>query len=210
MAGSAKLVEAIESTWATIRSNHPDTPEVIVTIGAGSDGGKSGLTLGHFAPSRWVRNDENVHELFIGGEGLERGAVSVLGTLLHEAAHGVAETRNIQDTSRQGRYHNRRFQTIAAELGIDVEHTQQLGYSTTTVPDATARRYAAAVKNLGDAITAYRRAEFGPLSGGNRRDSNNGHALVCDCGRKIRASIAVAEAGPIICGLCEQPFTAAL
>jgi hypothetical protein len=29
----------------------------------------------------------------------------VLGTLLHEAAHGLAQARSIQDTSRQGRYH---------------------------------------------------------------------------------------------------------
>jgi hypothetical protein len=28
----------------------------------------------------------------------------VLGTLLHEAAHGLADTREIKDTSRQGRY----------------------------------------------------------------------------------------------------------
>jgi len=45
----------------------------------------------------------------------------VLGTLLHEAAHGMAATRQIKDTSRQGRYHNRRFAELAAELGITVE-----------------------------------------------------------------------------------------
>ena len=57
----------------------------------------------------------------MGGEGLRRGARAVLGTLLHEAAHGVATTRGIKDTSRQGRYHNRRFAELAAELGITVE-----------------------------------------------------------------------------------------
>lgn len=198
---------AIEQTWQTIRTNHPDTPEVIVTLGAGSGGKGGGLKLGHFAPSRWMRAEDEVHELFVGGEGLERGAVGVLGTLLHEAAHGIAATREIQDTSRQGRYHNKRFQALAHEVGIEVEHSKELGYSTTTVPESTQQRYSAAVSALGAAITAYRRAEFGSAAGG-RGSSNNGRALVCGCGRKIRASVSVAEAGPIVCGLCDTPFEA--
>ena len=37
----------------------------------------------------------------------------------------------------------------------------------------------------------------------------NGLVLVCSCARKIRASATVAEAGPILCGLCRTEFTAA-
>ena len=43
--------------------------------------------------------------MLVSGEGLQRGPTDVLGTLLHEAAHGLAQARSIQDTSRQGRYH---------------------------------------------------------------------------------------------------------
>ena len=35
----------------------------------------------------------------------------MLATLLHEAAHALARVREIQDTSRQGRYHNQRCST---------------------------------------------------------------------------------------------------
>jgi hypothetical protein len=205
--GTAALVSAVEATWATIQENHPDTPDVIVTLGAGSGGKGGGLRLGHFAPSRWVREGEaDMHELFVGGEGLSRGAVGVLGTLLHEAVHGVAATRAIQDTSRQGRYHNKRFQKLAGELGIEVEHSESLGWSTTTVPDATAELYADQVAQLAGAITAYRHPEASSAAGG-RKSNNNGQALVCGCGRKIRASAAVVEAGPILCGLCKEPFS---
>lgn len=38
----------------------------------------------------------------MGGEGLARGPVEVLGTLLHEAAHAVAHVRGIKDTSLPG------------------------------------------------------------------------------------------------------------
>jgi hypothetical protein len=58
------------------------------------------LTLGHFAGDRWQRWDGgSLPEMFIAGEGLDRGAVGVLGTALHEAAHGAAVVRGIQDSS---------------------------------------------------------------------------------------------------------------
>lgn len=205
MAETTVLVRAIEDTWAAIRTRHPEVPEVILTVGAGSMGQRGALRLGHFAASRWVRGEEDVHELFVGGEGLARGAQGVLGTLLHEAAHGLAAGRGIEDTSRQGRYHNKRFKALAEELGIEVEHSPTLGYSTTTVPEQTAARYRRQVTKLEQAITAYRRAELNG-AGGGRTNNNNGRALVCGCGRKIRASVTVAEAGPITCGLCGEDF----
>lgn len=88
-----------DRTWAAIQARHPDVPGVVIALGAGS-GGKRGLKLGHFAADRWQRGDGKLPELFVGGEGLSRGSRGVLGTLLHEAAHGVASTRDIQDTSR--------------------------------------------------------------------------------------------------------------
>ena len=224
---AADLVHAIQDTWQAIRDHHPAVPEVVVTLGSGSLGRRGSLTLGHFAASRWVRDEDEVHELFIGGEGLARGAAEVLGTLLHEASHGIATTRRIQDTSRQGRYHNAKFAAIAREAGIEVEHSRELGWSTTTVPETTTALYREQIEALDAAIFAYRRIEgglilTGPGTGGTDTGSDgdngeggdeqpkskkNGHALVCGCGRKIRASNAVHEAGPILCGLCNEPFT---
>jgi hypothetical protein len=56
--------------------------------------------------------------VLISGEGFGRGPPEVLGTLLHEAAHGLAKTRGIKDTSRQGRFHNLRYKALAEELGL--------------------------------------------------------------------------------------------
>ncbi len=200
---TAPLVAAIEAAWAEIRTRHEDVPDVVVTIGSGSEA--RGLRLGHFAADRWMRGDEAMHELFVGGEGLARGGASVLATLIHEAAHGAARTRGIQDTSRQGRYHNTKFKAIAEEFGLSIEHDRTIGWSTTNLPDATAASYAREVDALNKAITAHRRAEV-TVTGGGRTSSNNGKAAVCDCGRKIRASIAVIDAGPILCGLCGSEF----
>jgi hypothetical protein len=66
----------------------------------------------------------------------------VLGTLLHEAAHGLAQARSVQDASRGGRYHNRRYATLARELGLEVATVKPIGWSATIVPDHTATAYA--------------------------------------------------------------------
>lgn len=201
---TAPLVAALEAAWSEIRTRHADVPEVVVTIGSGSEA--RGLRLGHFAADRWMRGDEAMHELFVGGEGLARGGAAVLATLIHEAAHGAAQTRGIQDTSRQGRYHNAKFKQIAEEFGLHIEHDKSIGWSTTHLPDETGTSYAREIAALDRAITAHRRAEVTAADGG-RTSNNNGKAAVCDCGRKIRASLAVIDAGPILCGICGGEFT---
>lgn len=198
------LVRAIENTWFAIRANHPDTPEVVVTLGSGTK--SKGLVLGHFAARRWIRGEQEISELFVGGEGLQLGAEGLLGTLLHEAAHGVANTRGVQDTSRQGRFHNRKFLAIGLEMGLELEQDPQLGWSNTSVPEATLKRYARQLRSLREALVAYRVGEA--VSTGGRTNNNNGVSAVCGCGRKIRVAESVLAAAPIICGLCITPFTA--
>lgn len=202
---AAPLVAAIEEAWAAIRERHEDVPEVVVTSGSGSEA--KGMKLGHFAAQRWVRGDDELHELFVGGEGLAAGAASVLATLLHEAAHAAAQGRGVQDTSRQGRYHNQKFKAIAESFGLVIEHDARIGWSVTALPQRTETAYAETVAMLHQAITAHRRAEA-VIIGGGRKSNNNGADAECDCGRKIRASLTVLEAGPIICGICGGEFVA--
>jgi hypothetical protein len=200
------LVVAIERTWAAIQERHPDVPDVVLTLGNGS--ARPGqLTLGHFHGDKWAIGDTRLPELFVGGEGLARGPRGVLGTLLHEATHGVAATRSIKDTSRQGRYHNTRFRDLATELGITVERDPRIGWSITTVPDTTAQHYGDQIAALDTAIKAHRLAD---VHGVGRTTSNNGLVATCECDprRKIRLSRTAYDAGAITCGACEADFTA--
>lgn len=206
---ASQLIAAVENVWRVIQARNADVPDVVVTLGAGAERG--GLVLGHFAPHRWINEDSDAgrtHELFVGGEGLQRGATAVLGTLLHEAAHGVANTRGIKDTSRQGRYHNRKFKALAEELGISVEHSPSLGHSTTTVPDMTAHRYRHEIDQLTDAITAHR----GGVTIGQDADPNGTTTpktpglMMCACPRKIRCAPSIADLGPIVCSICDSEF----
>jgi hypothetical protein len=197
-----ELVRALEACWVEIRAHHPEVTEAVLITGAGTLGRQAGVRLGHFAASRWRTNtDAALGEVFVGGEGLARGAPEVLATLLHEAAHALAAERQIKDTSRQGRYHNRRFKALAEELGLHVEHHPTLGWSPTTLPDSTAERYAGSIAALAQAITAFRAGE---PAGSRRRPSSM--ACMCGCGRRIRVTPSVLARGPITCGVCSQPF----
>lgn len=219
------MVAALESAWAAIRARHPEVPAVVLLLGAGSIGAPAGsLRLGHFAAMRWHTTSDNddhatgvtgaggpgpdaarLPEVFVGGEGLRRGPVDVLGTLLHEAAHALAHVRGIKDTSRQGRWHNARFKALAEELGIEVTKDPRIGWSPTTIPAATRESYASVIAELGAALRLHRTAELG--AGGGKTKKPSQPACVCDCGRRIRVAKSVLAAGPIVCGVCGSEFT---
>jgi hypothetical protein len=199
------LIVALEAAWAAIREIHSVVPPAVIVTGAGSIGGRGRLRLGHFAATRWRAGQEGeLCEVFVGGEGLVRGAAAVLGTLLHEAAHALAHARGIKETSRQGRYHNRNFKELAEELGLSVAHDPQLGWSPTTLTEDAAATYAQPIAALDAAITSYRRSE--DPSGATRGASRNLIACVCRCGRRLRMARSVLAAGPVICGVCNTGF----
>ncbi|MGX1805166.1 hypothetical protein ACWIGI_05580 [Nocardia sp. NPDC055321] len=195
---------------------HTDIPGVVVTMASGSMGRRGSLKLGHFGPDRWKVGQQVMPELFVGGEGLAMGAREVLGTLLHEAAHGAAVTRAIEDTSRAGAYHNGKFRDIAIEFGLIAERARERGWLTTTVPDGTAVAYERQIRQLDAAIIAYRRSENEPPEGGKEEGEGggagkaprNGSAMLCACtpARRVRAAKKTIDAGPILCGVCREPF----
>jgi hypothetical protein len=205
-AAASRLVAALEHVWTAIRRHHPDVPQVIIVVASGSNPRSRRLNLGHFAAGRWQLTDQATDraEVLISGEGLQRGPVDVLGTLLYEAAHSLAYARKVSDTSRQGRYHNRRYATLAGELGLDVAHLDPIGWSATSVPDPTAARYAKVLAELAEALVLWRRAEQTSTVGTGR--SRNALACSCACGRRIRVARSVLELAPILCGAYAQPF----
>jgi hypothetical protein len=201
------MVAAMEHAWTAIRAHHPEVPEVIVILGAGSEARRGLFKLGHFAAARWQVNGQRRAEVLVSGEGLQRGAVDVLGTLLHEAAHGLADARSVKDTSRQGRYHNLKYARLAGELGLQVACDPATGWSQTTVGDQLAAVYADVLADLAAALGLWRYAEQQlPTVTGSR----NLLACTCPCGRKLRVAKQTLEQAPIVCGGCGEPFEACL
>lgn len=193
---------------------------MVLVLGAGSGQRSGALKLGHFAALRWTTTTdgadngacfdgangaEPLAEVFVGGEGLARGPGEVLATLLHEAAHALADVRGIKDTSRQGRWHNAKFKALGEELGIEVTKDPRLGWSPTTLRPATRALYASMIDQLGSALRLHRAMEAsGPATTTKKTGPS---ACMCGCPRRIRVAPSVLELGPIICGVCDRPFS---
>lgn len=200
------LIHALERLYAELADEH-ELPPVVITIGSGVRP-RGAQALGTFYPEMWLGTQADptpeayVHQINIGAEGLQRGARDVAATLIHEAVHAHAKLKGIQDTSRQGRYHNKRFKELGEEFGLELDKDESIGWSLTTMPDATADRYSAIIADIDKAITHYRVIPV-------RLKAPTIPAAVCECEpqRKIRVSPRTLFAAPITCGQCEADFT---
>jgi hypothetical protein len=199
---TAELVLALETSWAAIRANHKEVPAVVIIVGSGT--ATKHAKYGHFAPTRWQHGEQRLAEVLISGEGLKRPVEEVFTTLLHEAAHALADVREIKDTSRQGRWHNQKFAALAGELGLDATKDPKIGWSLCTLRKETSTTYKSVIAELKKALIAYRHPE---MTGGQaKKNNNNAVACVCSCPRRIRVAKAVLAEGEITCGVCDSTF----
>ncbi len=228
---TSQLVSALEEIWAAIAREHPELPAAVVVVGPGSDRRQGLFKWGHFAAFRWRPRDgteARLPEVLVAGEGLERSATEVVSTLLHEAAHALAHVRGVQDTSRDGRYHNRLYQQVANEVGLDVEDMPPYGRAKTTLRPETVAFYSGEIERLEAELVLYRVAEQAPLRGagaggsagagrddGGEAGEDDGRAgrrdrnlisATCSCGRRLRIAPSTLAAGPVLCGLCAAEF----
>jgi hypothetical protein len=132
--------------------------------------------MGHFGVDHWVegRSTEEGQgtaldlsaacrkpELFVSGECLAKGPRQTLQTMLHEAVHALAHAHGVKDTSRGGKYHNKRgFVALAGELGLAWPQGQRphpvIGFSQVQLTEQTLADYADTLAYLDAAIRLYR------------------------------------------------------
>lgn len=226
------IVKALEAVWTEIVKRNPELPDVVMITGSGLD--LLGAKWAHFWRERWIdKNDKTKRpELFLSGERLYCGAELTLQSLLHEAAHALAEVRGIKDTSRQNRYHNREFVKCAQELGLDYTHEKPdstIGFSAVTLTEDGKAAYADVIAKLDKAIKIHLPGfeDYGisatggdgthtmTTAGGSKLrrrtvagPSRNNLKAVCQCEtpRIIRVSRSVLELGAISCGECGKNF----
>ena len=93
---------------------------------------------GHFSlrEDTWISKLGATHEINLGAGTLSRPIENVVSTLLHEMIHYWNYECGIQDCSRGGTYHNRRFKEAAEARGLQVERSDKYGWSHTSPGDA--------------------------------------------------------------------------
>lgn len=92
---------------------------------------------GHFTlnSNTWVSKNGSTHEINIGAGTLARPIEEVSATMLHEMVHYYNFENGIQDCSRGGTYHNRRFKESAETHGLTVAHHEKYGWVITSPSD---------------------------------------------------------------------------
>ena len=103
-----------------------------------------GATLGHFTVDKtWKdKNDEksdesSFYEINIDPRWFNsRTSAEIVETLLHEMCHYWNYEHGVQDCSRGGTYHNKRFKEAAEARGLIITHSERYGWSHTESGDA--------------------------------------------------------------------------
>ena len=91
---------------------------------------------GHVTVAKiWKRKGEDRHELNMGAETLNRPIEEVVATMVHEMVHLWNLAEGVQDCSRGGTYHNKRFKEEAEQRGLSIEHHPTYGWTITSPTD---------------------------------------------------------------------------
>ena len=237
------IISAIERAYEALQAEHPELPEVVFITGTGLMGANS-AKWGHYGRDRWVRREDGsvvteggrLPEIFIAGEALAAGAEQTMQTLIHEAVHALAVVREVKETSRDHRYHNKRFVALAEELGMEWPEGKAphgtIGFSAVVLTEQTKEFYSVVMTELAQAISAhldtFERLGLRTGDGSSEGSSEGGETptlpkpepkkksranLKATCGcetpRIIRASASVLEEGLIVCKICGEEFTEA-
>lgn len=211
------VIKVLEDIWTALRAEHSELPDVVMVTGTGMIGPPR---WGHHKGNVWSLSDTDgdavgaeIGEMFISGESLHKGGRHALETMLHEATHVLAGVRGVQDTSRQGRWHNRAFVKIAEEFGLEYGEEAahpKVGFSEVRLAPGSLDDYTPMIEELDSAI---RLTVPAPESGMKRvaaEGESKGGALKATCGcevpRTIRLSKKVMSGGAILCGECQEEF----
>jgi hypothetical protein len=200
-------VQALEAAWTELQAVIKGLPTVVfVSLSATTRG-----RLGHFARSSWhYLKTRNAHELAINPR-LFEFPEELLETMLHEAAHALLNERDGNPGAGHSRYyHTKEFRDCCLGLGLQCTfRNTRYGFSDTDwqangIPD----RYLPVLAILRRDLPwgTARRVDAHPVRARPLPDPGRCR-LVCPCDRVIYLGKKSAAAGPILCGLCGQPFS---
>lgn len=198
----------LEKIFRSLNSRYFDNKieEPIITIQS------TPRAYGHVTTAKaWRKaNGDTRHELNIGAGTLDRPIENVVATVLHEMVHLWHLQNGVQDCSRGGTYHNKKFRDAATERDLSISYDPRIGWSVTEPGDGLiefiieqgwsdihmGRQEGGSWRPTGGATGT------GSTAGAPPTRTNSSRKLVCPC---CKNSVRATKAGiNIICGDCME------
>lgn len=197
------LLVVLERVWERLQAYNEDIPNVVLVIGSG--GRRATTLLGHFAKNSWGEGEDELHEVLIVAESLSRTAVEIFNTLIHEACHGIANSRGVKDVSNTR--HNKKFAAIADELGLEPPESPhpRLGFSDVRMTPALEEYFAEEIGWIDEELKLCRKIFIKEST-----TKKTTWVAECECFRKLRLpkkTIIDPEALDIVCKSCGTDFS---
>ena len=92
---------------------------------------RSRSILGWHSPGRWKQGAVTLHEIVLTPAAVCQGLFHAAGVVAHELVHLANAVAGIEDTSRQGRYHNDAYRVTAEMMGLTVTKSTTHGWCET-------------------------------------------------------------------------------
>lgn len=138
------------------------------------------------------------YEITISAENLDRPIDEIVATLLHEMVHLHCSLNDINDTSNNHVYHNKRYKEEAEKHGLNITYAQTIGWSRTTLKDET-KKLIATFKINEKLFEYYRNV---PQLSKVAKEKQKRNKYKCPC----NVTISSTKELNIICGICKDPF----
>lgn len=197
---SQKTIEELHKAFSllnqTFYNNELPTPYIVIFETARKN------AYGWFTPNKvWqdAEGKEAKHEIAMSAEYMNRDYVDVIGTLHHEMIHLYCHINNINDTSRQGRYHNKNFKRECESRGFYFDQEEPhstYGWSFTKLTKETREL----IESFGLDEKAFSLARVVQAKKSNTSSQSKYICTSCDTTFKAKKNLN------IVCGECDEPF----
>lgn len=183
-------------------------PEPVITIQ--TNGRRKNVMAWCITEKVWRDKEqkEKKYEVNVCPEYLNYPILETADSIAHEMVHLYNKINNVNDISRNGSYHNKKFKAMAESIGLTVERSNKVGWGLTK----PGPQFIELIKELQINESAFYMARNTRLSGSEEEGEESGEGekkpvtnrkYVCPCGTIVRATKKV----KVICGECKQPFT---
>jgi len=195
MASIKPMIENLEVLFKSLNDEYfnGELQKAVITISPDTTRGAYGWCTSWKA---WQEegSDEGYYEINLCAEHTARGYKALTETLLHEMVHLYNLQIGVQDTSRGGTYHNKKFKTMAESKGLIVEQSQKYGWAYTQLtPEVNA---------FLDTITGIDFTLFrAKVENSSSKKKSSSRKYTCPlCGKSVRATKEIR----ILCGECSS------